>query len=295
MAKTHLNNKPLIVAIAAVTLAVAGALFMSGCQTATQPSGTLTPKLESGTTITDGTLTVGVNASNTPYGGTNTNKEMVGLDVDVAAAIADELGMKVQVVDVGASGRGALTDKKADVVLGMSKSGSDDTLTYSSAYIEDGLSLFALSENAPESVSSLDLKGEKIIVQSESAAAYTIQAALGIESISTASTMQEAFEALQNGDHKYLVTNAVIGSYFARDYSDVVRVDFTDTDSVTPVYAATLTANAQLATAITDAVDTIAADGVLGVIEAKWLGTNGEALLPSNVDTSALPSTVLGS
>ena len=236
---------------------------------------------------------MGVNASNSPYAGVNSNNETVGFDVDVAAAIADELGMKLQIVDVSSNGRSALTNGQVDVSMGMTKSGNADTVTYTPAYINDGASLFCLESNRPASVSDLDA-GSKILVQGETTAAYTVQAALGADAVQATSTMQEAFDALESGQQKYLVADAVIGSYFARNYSDVVRVDFLSADSVTPMYAVTLTANSEVSAAVSNALNTIMQNGVLRVIEAKWLGTQGEALLPGQVDISKLPKTSFG-
>ena len=293
MVSKRTKSKGVIAAIVTVALAVGVMTALTGCQTETEVQSNLTPQLESGTTITDGTLTVGVNASNSPYAGVNSNNETVGFDVDVAAAIADELGMKLQIVDVSSNGRSALTNGQVDVSMGMTKSGNADTVTYTPAYINDGASLFCLESNRPASVSDLDA-GSKILVQGETTAAYTVQAALGADAVQATSTMQEAFDALESGQQKYLVADAVIGSYFARNYSDVVRVDFLSADSVTPMYAVTLTANSEVSAAVSNALNTIMQNGVLRVIEAKWLGTQGEALLPGQVDISKLPKTSFG-
>lgn len=293
MVSKRTKSRGIIAAIVTVALAVGVMTALTGCQTETEVQSNLTPQLESGTTITDGTLTVGVNASNSPYAGVNSNNETVGFDVDVAAAIADELGMKLQIVDVSSNGRSALTNGQVDVSMGMTKSGNADTVTYTSAYINDGASLFCLESNRPTSVSELDANS-KILVQGETTAAYTVQAALGADAVQATSTMQEAFDALESGQQKYLVADAVIGSYFARNYSDVVRVDFLSADSVTPMYAVTLTANSEVSAAVSNALNTIMQNGVLRVIEAKWLGTQGEALLPGQVDISKLPKTSFG-
>lgn len=288
------KNRGIIAAVLAVALAVGACMALTACQTETEVQSNLTPQLQSGSTIADGTLTVGVNASNSPYAGLNSNKETVGFDVDVAAAIADELGMKLQIVDVGSNGRSALTNGQVDVALGMTKSGNVDTVTYSPAYINDGASLFCLEQNRPASVSDIDVSQGKVLVQGETTAAYTVQAALGVEAVQATSTMQEAFEALKDGQQKYLVADAVIGSYFARNYSDVVRVGFLSADSVTPIYAVTLTQNSELSSAVSEAINTITQNGVLRVIDAKWLGAQGEELLPGQVDISTLPKTSFG-
>ena len=136
--------------------------------------------------------------------------------------------------------------------------------------------------------------GSKVIVQGETAAAYEVQEALGSDSIQACSTMQEAFEALERGNQKFLVADAVIGDYFARNYSDAVRVGFLSSNAVAPIYAVTLTSNSEVSSKVSQAIDTITQNGVLRVIMAKWLGSDASTLLPGQVDISKLPSTSFG-
>lgn len=55
----------------------------------------------------------------------------------------------------------------------------------------------------------------KVLVQAETTAASKMQELLGIDKIVAMPTMQAAFDALNNGEQKFLVTDAVIGDYFA--------------------------------------------------------------------------------
>ena len=72
----------------------------------------------------EGTLRVGVNTENPPLAGMGSGK-IIGIDVDIAAALADELGLKLSVVDVGSDPAGALANGTVDVVLGIDDSASD--------------------------------------------------------------------------------------------------------------------------------------------------------------------------
>ena len=65
-------------------------------------------------------LRVGVNANNAPLAGQpSSSTKIVGIDVDMAAALADQLGLKLEVVDVSTDAAGALTSGKVDVVMGV--------------------------------------------------------------------------------------------------------------------------------------------------------------------------------
>lgn len=299
MAKRALTKKVMASVFAAV-LGATALVALSACSQVestlgivsnSDPAVELESTLPAGSVIEDGTLTVGVNASKSPYGGKNANGETIGLDVDIAAALADELGCKVKIVDVSTDGKTAVTDGTVDVALGAVKSGSNKSLSYTSAYINDGASLFCLVKNMPDSVSSLDLSKEKVLVQEASSASYEIQDVLGIDAVDTVPTIQEAFEALESGEYTYFVADAVVGDYYSRDYSDVVRVDFLSANDVSPVYAVTASSNKELSTVVDQAFENIISNGSLDIVAAKWLGSQSSTLMPGSVDVGSLPAT----
>lgn len=290
--------------ISAIAMALVVCMFavvgLSACQlqTNTQVESNLSPKIDASATITEGVLTVGINTSNSPYGGTNSSNQTVGIDVDVAAAIAQELGLRMQIVDVGSSGRFALSNKQIDVALGLTKSGTGDLVSYSDSYLTDGLSLFCLSTNKPVSIEDVAAQANagtaKILVQADTTAASKVQELLGIDKVVAMPTMQDAFDALNDGEQKYLVTDAVIGDYFARNYENVIRMGFLGADCVTPIYAVTLTQNSALSSAVNAAVKTINENGVMRVIATKWLGADGVTLLAGQTDLATLPAKAFG-
>ena len=300
MFKRSMKNKRICAILVTVAIAALALSGLVGCQlqTNTEVKKTLTPKLANNATIHSGILTVGINASNSPYGGSNGSNQTVGLDVDVAAAIAEELGLQLQIVDVKSSGRNALTNGQVDLALGMTKSGTSDKISYTGSYISDGPALFCLKGNEPQSieaVASAAAAGDaKILVQADTTSAMKVQESIGIDKIVAVPTIQEAFEALQRGDQKYLVADAVIGDYFARNYDNVVRSGFLGADCVTPIYGVMMSSNTELSKGVSDAVNTISKNGVLRVITAKWLGADGKSLMPGNVDISKLPARAFG-
>ncbi len=282
--------------VAAVcAMCCAAAFVLCGCQQLpSRPAAQSSSTVDAGATISSGTLTVGVNASKSPYGGTNSSGEVVGLDVDMAAALADALGLKVKVVDVADEGAKKLEAKEIDVALGMAKTSGSDTLAYSKAYLNDGSALFMPKDKAKSDVASVDftnLNGQKVLVQSSSAAATEVQEALGLASTSAVATVKDGFDALKAGTSDYFIADAAAGDYYARDYENVVNVGFLSSVSVRPVYAATLSANSALTSAVAKAVDTAVSNGTARLFIDKWLGTQGEALLPGKTDMSTLPDT----
>lgn len=290
--------------IASIIMALCACLVvacgLSACQlqTNTQVNTTLTPKLDASATIQEGVLTVGINTANPPYGGTNADNQTVGLDVDVAAAVAQELGLKLQIVDVGSSGRNALNNSQVDVAFGLTKSGTSDKISYSDSYITDGLSLYCLSTSKPVSIqdvaSQVSSGAARVLVQADTTAALRAQELLGIDKVVAMPTMQSAFDALESGEETYLITDAVIGDYFMRNYGDVIRMGFLGADCVIPIYAVTLSQNSALSTGVNSAIKTINDNGVMRVIATKWLGADGETLLAGRTDISSLPAKAFG-
>lgn len=289
-----------VAGVLAATLCVTASALLCGCSQVqgalgivsnSDPSVQLASTLPAGSTVEDGVLTVGINANKSPYGGMNANGETIGFDVDVAATLADELGCKVKVVDVSTDGKNAVADGTVDVAMSAMKSGTSKELSYTGAYVNDGTSLFCLVKNMPDKVDSVDLSKEKVLVQDSSTAAYEVQDVLGVDSVTTVQTMQEAFEALENEESTYFITDAVVGDYYSRDYPDIVRVDFLSANDVSPVYMVTSSANKELSTAVSAAVDAMSTNGSLGVVVSKWLGSQGATLLPGALDVKSLPAT----
>ena len=93
------------VAAAVLTALVACLAFaLCGCTEPYNPDAAKkAPTVDASALKEEGVLHVGVNASSYPLAG-QANGKMSGLDVDVAAAIGQELGLRVEFVDVGRRG-----------------------------------------------------------------------------------------------------------------------------------------------------------------------------------------------
>ncbi len=108
----------------AVACMAALLVVLTGCssqQSYTPPEKT--PTLSSPTIGKDGTLRVGVNTDNQPLAGQpSSSSKIVGIDVDVAAALADSFGLKLEVVNVGSDAESALKEGTVDIVMGIAKS-----------------------------------------------------------------------------------------------------------------------------------------------------------------------------
>ena len=288
--------KKSIIVLLAISLLASMSCFLCGCDLVRAKSveASAEQTVSDECLIEPGTLTVGIDASNTPYGGKNSSGDIIGYDVDYAAILAANMGLKVKIIDVSQSWQKALNKKQVDLVLGIEKQDSieDNALTYTNAYINDGIALFCKADKAPTNISKVKFGSVKILAQAGTDTTYTVQKALGVDSIVVASSVQEAFEGLESGTANYLVCDAIEGAYYARNYSNVSFVNYMSEANIAPIYGAVVSTNTELSSSINGAIQTVASNGEQSTITSKWLSSTGLAFLPGNTDTSTLPKSI---
>lgn len=261
------------VLVLALVVALCMALPLAGCA-----SGSYTPQLkdqavDDSALDTSGTLRVGVNASNPPYS-QQSSGSIIGIDVDIAAALADELGLKLELVDVGTATDTAFSKDSVDIVMGVSETNSSYWL--SNPYLNSGVALFSLTENAqaPTAAGSF-----KVAAQSSSMSAWEVTNHYGENCLENASDPTAAFEALSTGSVNYVAADSTIGEYVVhRSGIEAYPIALLQ-DSVSRCIAVN-TSNSALQSAIAEALSSIVDGGVVTVITNKWLG--------AQVDISAL-------
>ena len=182
--------------------------------------------------------------------------------------MADQLGCKVEIVDVGNDPATALANGTVDVVLGVEA--TDDEVQYwcSPMYIQTGVALFGTaSETAVPTIDS----APKIAAQASSKSSWRVTNLYGDDSLVAQDDLKSAFAAVEQGAVRYVAADAVIGTYVAytSDYNEKIVALLQD---ATGYCAAVNSANTELQTALTSAMDTLVKGGMMNVIEAKWLG-----------------------
>ena len=268
--------KALVCCAAAACLA----MVLAGCssqQSYTPPEKSAT--VSSPTIGKSGTLRVGVNAGSPPLAGSpSSSSKIVGIDVDVAAALADQLGLKLEIVDVGTDPEAALKEGKVDVAMGIG-SESDVSFWRSPAYLPKGVALFSTSANAtvPTKASS-----PKIAAQVSSTSSWQVTNEFGQDALVSENDLKSAFAALADGSAQYVAADAVIGMYAAHSSGyDAQIVALMQQPGGYCV--GMLEANTELQAAVKDALAALTDGGIVSVIEKKWLGMD--------IDASSLPLT----
>ena len=104
------------------------------------------------TTVTPGKLTMSTNAAFPPYESTDDNGNFVGIDIDVAAAIAEKLGLELQVDDMD-----------FDAALLAAQNGKSDIVMAGVTVTDERLKVMDFSDTYAEGIQSIIVKEDSDI------------------------------------------------------------------------------------------------------------------------------------
>jgi polar amino acid transport system substrate-binding protein len=264
-------------------MAVALVASLAGCQQQVEEP-TLTPTVEPPVIAEAGVLRVGVDLSYPPFAGTDKGVQ-AGIDIDVAAAIAERLGCRLEVVDVKPAAMApSLNAKTIDIMLGavpITDAVLADLATAGS-YIVDGPAFFtrASAESSETSPITLEQSASlRIGAQRASASFWALEYEHGEGFVTGFDTLRGAFDALKAGDVDVVASSATVGAYIARDYPGIVFAgQFGDAE---PLGVAVFKDAVELEAAVREALDGMAADGVLETIRRKWVGDLPQLSVPA--------------
>ncbi len=258
--------------IRAAVAVLASALLATslfGCSQTEEYAPELPPATVSSPAIgEDGVLRVGVNSDRSPLAGMGSDS-IIGIDVDIAAAMADELGLKLEVNDVGTDAEKALNDGDVDLVLDIDSSETNSGFWTSDDYIPTGVALFALDSGS--SVVPQSASDKSIAAQVSSKSAWAVTNAFGTDALSSTTDLATAFTDLSSGSIDYVAADVIIGMYAAnRQGIDVKIVALLG--SPTGYCAGVAQDNTELQTIVQDTLSRLKSNGTIEVIEKKWLG-----------------------
>lgn len=255
--------------ITAAVALVAVTALVSGCARDVGDEPALTPVVEPPVILEAGVLTVGLDTSYPPFASAE-DGQIVGLDADVAAALAETLGLRLEVVELGSDGYAeALLDDGVDVALGaipITEAVLTD-VSFAGSYLADGPAFFSATETT-ETIEAL--YGKRLGAQEGSEAYWRLQMLYGEDVVAGYPTLREAFQAETDGDLDLVAGDAVVGAYIGRDFP-ALRYIAQIGDAV-PLGVAVAKEAGELEDAVRGALDTLAAGGVLDAIRAKWVG-----------------------
>ena len=220
-----------------------------------------------------GVLRVGLDPTYPPFE-VDDGGNLYGLDIDLANAIANDLGLDVQFVYFGYDGLyDALATEQVDVLISALVIIPERTrdFSYSNSYFNAGEILIVPADN--DSIETMaDLSGQTVAVELGSLGhVEATEWAKRVENleIMTFSTADEAITAVQQGNTHAALTDAISGRLFLRNHDGLKRLP--ESVTVEPFALVVRSEDEQLLDVLNQSLTTLQQSSQLDQIISQWL------------------------
>ena len=224
------------------------------------------------TTVEAGKLTMATNATFPPYEMTTDSGELEGIDVDTAKAIAEKLGLELQIDDMDFDAALlSVQQGKADIVMaGVTVTDERKAvMDFSDSYATGIQSIIV--PNDSDIASPDDLSGKKIGTQRGTTGYIYCSDDFGEDSVVAYDSGLTAVQALNNGQvDAVVIDNAPATEYVAANPGLKVL----DTSYAEEDYAIGMAKGSALEDAVNKALEELKADGTLQAIVDKYINAN---------------------
>ncbi|MEZ4592831.1 MAG: ABC transporter substrate-binding protein [Chloroflexota bacterium] len=220
-----------------------------------------------------GVLRVGLDPTYPPFE-VDEGGNLVGLDIDLANAIAEDLDLTIQFTYFGYDGLyDALATEQVDVLISALVIIPERTrdFSYSEPYFNAGEILIVPADD--DTIETMaDLSGKTVAVELGSLghveATEWAKRVADLE-ILTFATADEAITAVQQNNAHAALVDGVNGRLFLRDHNDLKRSP--ESVTVEPFALVVRSEDEQLLTMLNQSLATLQQSGHLDRIEAEWL------------------------
>ena len=224
------------------------------------------------TTVETGKLTMATNATFPPYEMTTDSGEIEGIDVDTAKAIAEKLGLELQIDDMEFDAALlSVQQGKADIVMaGVTVTDERKAvMDFSDSYATGIQSIIV--PNDSDIASPDDLSGKKIGTQRGTTGYIYCSDDFGDDAVVAYDSGLTAVQALNNGQvDAVVIDNAPATEYVAANPGLKVL----DTSYAEEDYAIGMAKGSALEDAVNKALEELKADGTLQAIVDKYINAN---------------------
>ena len=223
--------------------------------------------------VKSGVLSV---CTNTPYKPFEyeENGTIVGLDADIANAIASDLGVKAQLTSISFEGLDSgtgLSTGQCDIALaGIGVTDERKSkMEFTTVYFDDNLAI--LVPKGSSITSAADLKGVAVGAQ-QATSGETYAKENGAEVIQYEDTSL-MFSALKTGQVKAVAANLSVVSEALTNDPDSFKIAYQDSENTEQIAAAVSSNNKALLTKANATIAKLKKNGELDKMKAKWVGT----------------------
>ncbi len=218
----------------------------------------------------DNTLTMGTNAAFPPYEFVDDDGDFAGIDIEIAKAVADKLGMELEIKDMAFESLiPAVENGSVDIVLaGMTVTDErKEAVNFTDTYAT-GIQVIIVKEDSTIA-SADDLEGKKIGVQTGTTGDAYCTDDYGQENVKQFDNGALAVAALVNGQ----VDCVIIDNEPAKNYVAANKgLKILDTEYVVEDYAAAISKdNDELLEKVNKAMKELKKDGTIDKIIEKYI------------------------
>lgn len=265
--------------IAMLSMVLAGSMMLTGCGGSKAADSTQNGAQDStaaSDTAEGGTLRMGTNATFPPYEFVGDDGSVQGIDADIAAAVADKLGMKLEITDMEFDSLiPALQSDTIDIVLaGMTVTPErQESVDFSDSYAK-GVQVIIVKDGS-DIASPDDLEGKSIGVQTGTTGDIYCTGDYGQENVKQFNNGPLAVAALMNDQIDCVVIDQEPAKNYVAANSGLKILDtaYADED-----YAAAMKkGNTELVEKVNGALKELEADGTLQSIVDKYITTDEAA------------------
>lgn len=264
----------------AASLAFAGALALTGCGNSDAPADAAGSADASGSDtmqlVTDGTLTIGTSAEYEPFEYME-DGEYKGFDLELAQAIADDLGLelKIENVDFDTIVPGVASGTKYDMGIAAitATPEREKEVGFTDSYYMDDQAIVTMADNTEITgdnyADALNVEGVKIAVQSGSTAEAFAKENFPNAELVPFKNATDCFAAVQSSQANALVTNrSVAAQLVATSFSNEQVIKQISTGEE---YAIAVNKdNTALLDALNDSIDKLTEDGTVDELMTKY-------------------------
>ncbi len=272
------NRMPVVCAF---TLALATTLGLSGCslselsapsiqEAETQARNEMKAEITKPVIQAQNKLTVGIRSTfaKAPLYMKDGSGRETGLDVDMAAALADSLGLDVDFVIVGQND--TPESSKCDIIMDVASTDSED-LTVVGNYCEAATAFFTKGNAHTADIS--EINGKKVGLQTASASQQVLkQTNVSVQEVPF-ENLNKAFEALSKGEVDFVMCDAYTGAFLANLYDGINMVGTLDTPQSYGIGVSS--SNVALQQAIQKAMENLSTNGISDLVHMRWVGNMG--------------------
>lgn len=264
----------------AASLAFAGALALTGCGNSDAPADSAGSADASGSDtmqlVTDGTLTIGTSAEYEPFEYME-DGEYKGFDLELAQAIADDLGLelKIENVDFDTIVPGVASGTKYDMGIAAitATPEREKEVGFTDSYYMDDQAIVTMADNTEITgdnyADALNAEGVKIAVQSGSTAEAFAKENFPNAELVPFKNATDCFAAVQSSQANALVTNrSVAAQLVATSFSNEQVIKQISTGEE---YAIAVNKdNTALLDALNDSIAKLTEDGTVEELMTKY-------------------------